>query len=306
MERSSTIILIFILLTVCNILIFIFRNTFHYQPYRSYNELYLNCKDCPQKWGQDYAAPTKKKEVYVATQISNSFIPDTASDFEKGVLIVDHIFSNLGHLSGRPSNDFLELSAMDQYLFSIKGGKDELWCGIYTGIASLFAASQGLTYRNIEIKIGNQSHMVWEVYLKNLKKWFLSDPTFGLLAVTDEYHNLLDLQTFKQKVAGRDKVFALKKVQDKYQYIPINKEEPYIQQYYPLYKSLDFYYYHTSLQKAYSSSEKLKRYVLPVTWYEIYSGQDKLNLFFCIKITFLFFWLVSIFYLRSFFIKFYR
>jgi hypothetical protein len=235
----------------------------------------------------------KGKEVNTAAKIADSFIPDTVSDYQKAILITDHIFSNFGHRSGAPSPSFLQLPSLDQYILAKQDSNQKLWCGIYTGMISLFAASKNIASRSIEMKIGNESHMVSEFYYSEANQWFLTDPTFGLLSLVDENEKLLDLQSFKKVLAEHKKVFALKRVQNTLQYVLLNGNETFLHDYYLPVQSLDFYYYHTSLQQAYATSEKIKRYFLPVSWYAIFSNEKRLNGIFYLRIFFLFIWFSS-------------
>src|SRR6476620_5745632 len=77
MRKRKITLIICLVLTTINIMVFISRKNFEYYPFATYSELYAPCdEDCVKKWSQfqnDYPAT----ELVEARKISDSIINDS-------------------------------------------------------------------------------------------------------------------------------------------------------------------------------------------------------------------------------------
>lgn len=275
-------------------IIYYYRDFFHYQPYRSYNTLYKPCNvACELLWKTDYLVSGITEQSEAKQIIADQLTDAPSATLARVTLVSKHIYETFGKRYGQPKAALLQLSPLNQYKFLSKNTTDSLWCGIYANMVSYFAWSQQITARNIEMKYHGDSHVVSECYIPELKKWIFIDPTFGMLGLKNEQGIWFDLQSFRQALRRNERIFVLKNINGQLQFTPLNLNESYLNHYYKPTNSTDLYYHHTSLREAYKPLEKVKRYLLPVSWYYIYDPGDKTNIRFGIRLLFIFLWLLT-------------
>jgi hypothetical protein len=195
--------------------------------------------------------------------------------------------------TGKPSNELLNASPLNQYKMLCASDSMQLWCGNFAEIFSFFCWSQGIATRNIEILNPIDHHVLNECYIPALHQWVMVDPTNNLLLVSNEQNVYLNLQTFKGSIK-KTQPLTWQVVGDSVRQNKIDMNASYIRNYY----SMDYpsYYYHRiDNQKAYATSNKIKQYFLPVSWYDIYDNKAKGNAAFYLKLVFILFWLISFF-----------
>ena len=292
--KYKSLSLLFLFLTVINFVIYFYRDTFHYQPYRSYAELYKVCDiNCKTLWKTDFLASSTLEQAE-ARKISKRWLANTPnSSLTKANLLSKYIYETFGHRYGQPKATLLQLSSLAQYRFLNQHTSDSLWCGIYSGMFSYFAWSQNIITRNIEMKYRGDSHVASECYIPELRKWVVFDPTFGMLGLQNTQGTWLDLQTFREALRRNEPIYVLRSMSGKLELMPLERDTWYLDHYYTPANSTDLYYHHTSLHKAYKPLEKLKRYLFPVSWYDIYDSGSKTNVLYRIKIFFIVLWLLS-------------
>lgn len=292
--KNRSLLLLFLLLTAINLIVYFYRDRFHYQPYRSYAELYKECNtDCKALWKTDFLASSDVEQTE-ARQISEPWvanIPD--STLTKATLLSKQIYETFGQRFGQPKAALLQLSPLNQYKFLNQNTSDSLWCGIYANMVSYFAWSQNIIARNIEMKYSGDAHVVSECYIPELRKWIFMDPTFGMLGLKNAQGVWLDLQSFREALRRNEPIDVLRSKDGKPEWMPLERDAWYLDHYYAPTNSSDLYYHHTSLQEAYKPWEKVKRYLLPVSWYYIYDPSDKTNIWFGIRLLFIGLWLLS-------------
>lgn len=288
-----TLVSLFFVLAVINGEIFYFRDRFQYIPYSSYAALYKECDaDCSREWMQDFDS-TRNAEVREARELSRTWLPPTpVPDLEKMALLAGHVHEKFGSRAGSPAADLLAQTPMEQYKTLSTRSSDSLWCGIYSRMFSLFALSQHITTRIIDMSYPGDTHAVSECYLPSLDKWVLVDPTYGLLALKSEEGEWLDLQAFRNELRQNKRIFALTSTGGQLQLKPLDTNAGFLNHYYKRTNSTDYYYHHISLEEAYKPLQKVKRYIFPVSWYRIYNRGNKTNLLFFIKSLFFFSWLL--------------
>jgi hypothetical protein len=283
---------IFILLTVINIVVFIFRNHFSYQPYADYNSLYAPCNDeCVKKWKQyadDYASELKE-----AKQITDSVVQEFSRTSDKVIAIENFLYRRFHKQIGKPTIDLMTSSPLNQFKKLNSSDTIQLWCGNFAHMLSLFCWSQGIVTRNVELQHATDKHLLNECYLPESKSWMMADITNNLLAVTTQDEKFLNVISFKDSLKKKPKLNIIKSIgTNSLQTISLQSISMPVQ--YVSEDPIDFYHY-TDNYKSYSATEKIKRYFLPVPWYETYEPKNPGNLPFYLKELLIFLWLVSFF-----------
>ncbi|ANE52431.1 hypothetical protein [Flavisolibacter tropicus] len=294
MKRRNLIVL-FVALTAINLIIYYYRDYFHYQPYRDHSFLYKECnEDCEALWKTDFKTSHYKEQIEAKRSVASWLLDSSNSTLVKANQISKQIYDDFGKRYGHPKAYLLQLSPFNQYKALNTNTGDSLWCGIYAGMFSYFAWAQNIITRNIEMKYSDDSHVVSECYIPELKKWIVVDPTFGMLALKNEQGVWLDLQSFRNELRNNKTIYVLKSANGKLAFEPLHLNEHYLNHYYKPTNSTDLYYHHTSLQEAYKPVEKLKRYLLPVSWYYVYDAENKTNIRFGVKLVFIILWVLVI------------
>lgn len=292
MPRKRIYLFIFLFLTAANIIVFVFRDHFNYQPIAEYNALYAPCNEsCLRKWEQyadDYSSELKE-----AKQITDSIVARYATTSDKVIAIENFLYKKFYQQMGKPTVDLMESSPLNQFKKLSSSDSMQLWCGNFAHMLSLFCWSHGIVTRNVELQHPGDKHLLNECYLPESKSWMMADITNNLLGISTPDGKFLNVISFKDSLKampelnvtqstatdslGTNSIHSLK--------IPVQyiAEDP-----------VSFYHY-TNNFKSYSAAEKLKRYFLPVSWYEIYEPKNRGNLLFCLKEILIFLWLVSFF-----------
>ena len=294
MPRKRIYLFIFLSLTVANIIVFIFRDRFNYQPFANYNALYAPCNEsCSQKWKQyadDYSSELKEGK-----RITDSVVNMYSLTSDKVIAIESFLYRKFHKQMGTPGLDLMNLSPLNQFEKLSSSDSIRLWCGNFAHMLSLFCWSQGIVTRNVELQHTGDKHLLNECYLPESKSWMMADITSNLLAVTgpdEKYHNVI---SFKESLKGKPKVNVKQSVgKDSLQTLPLPSVK--ILSQYKADDPVNFYHY-TDNKKSYSTAEKIKRYFLPMSWYETYELKSTGNLTFYLKEILIFLWLVSFFVL---------
>lgn len=288
----------FILLSVVNILIFIYRDYFQYEPLSSAKDLYGACDaSCERKWEQ-YIHDYPEEELAEAKIITDALVKNRAATTEKILAIGNHIYKAFHLQSGKPSDSLLIASPLEQYKKLSTSETEELWCGNFAQMFSFFCWSQGIICRNIEIRNPGDHHVINECYLPEENRWIQADLTNNLLLVKDSTGRLLNFIEFRQGVTAKSKLQAFQFNNDSIRLQLIDPGNSYITEYYS--KSHPAYYYHRVNNKnVYSMPLKVKRYFLPLSWYEILNDTRAGNFLFYLKIFFIAIWIFTFFALFS-------
>ena len=137
-------------------------------------------------------------------------------------------------------------------------------------------------------------HVLNECYLPEEHRWIMVDLTNNLIVVRDNKDQALDLIRFFQTLeAGKPaKAEMVSKDSNRLETVEIFARAG-VPHYYLVRQPL--YYYHRVVhEQVYDWREKLRRYVLPVSWYDIYDEEGRSNLPFYIKDLLIGLWLISL------------
>lgn len=283
-NKRKYILVSFLVLTVINLAILFYRDKFAYHKIGTYSSLYSSDTF---KWKQfvfDYPAD----ELESAKNILDSSINIKGKTTANQVLEIGRMmYDRFNKQSGRPSAALFSLSPLQQYQILRSSDSEELWCGIYANMFAFFCWSKGIPCRIIEIMNPGDHHVVNECYLAESRQWAMVDLTYNQLLIWDKnnkrYLNFFDILkppkgNFLSIQASENSILSL----------------PFKLSFYDHYLNNDpavYYYYRINLSEVYKKAEKIKRYLLPVSWYEevnSYSG----NFLFYVKEFFVLLWLV--------------
>jgi hypothetical protein len=275
MPRKRIYLFLFLFLSVANIVVFIFRDHFTYLPFANYNALYAPCNEhCLQKWKQyadDYSSELKE-----AKQISDPVVKSYSQTSDKIIAIENFLYGKFHKQMGRPTLNLMNSSPLNQFKKLSSSDSIKLWCGNFAHMLSLFCWSQGIITRNIELQHTGDKHVMNERYLPESKSWMMADITNNLLAVTSPDEKFLNLVSFKESVKGKPNLNVKQSTStDSVQTVPFSSVK--ILSQYTADDPVNFYHY-TDNNKSYSTAEKIKRYFLPWSWYEIYQPKSTGNL----------------------------
>lgn len=295
MTRKKFITVAFILLTIANLAIFLSRDRFQYQPYRSYEYLYAACdKDCAKQW-EKFVHDFPEKDLNEARKILDSAnIHDSHFTFTKIIRIGNILYSRFHKQIGNPSKELLTSSPLLQYKKLCASTKEELWCSNFADMFSYFCWSEGIVCRIIEIMNPGDHHVVNECYLPETNEWVLVDLTSNMLLVKNKNNQLLNLLSFKDSLKNSSPVFALRAATDSIITEQVADTAFPIRTYYNKQTPLN-YYHQINLKKVYTTAHKIKRYFFPDSWYYIFDGRRHSNLLFYVKDVFAIAWLLSFF-----------
>ena len=291
--RRKLFLLLLIFTTIANSIVFYFRDRFHYQSYASYSDLYGRCtEECENKWKQ-FADDYSKNDLKDARRITDSISEKKIHTLDKLLAISDFLHNRFSKQSGKPSNELLQASPLDQYKMLCASPSEKLWCGNFAQVFSFFCWSQNIVSRNIEIMYPGDRHVLNECYIPEMGTWIMVDVTNNILLTRNSEGKFLDLIQFKEALEKNKPLSSLKADTGSGRQMTALSLQNVPAQYfsgYPIY-----YYHRVNNQKVYSAGEKLKRYFLPVSWYDIFDENKKhSNLAFYLKEILIFLWLVCL------------
>ena len=273
-------ILLLVLLLI-NGIIFFFRAHFNYTKYADYKEVYQ--ANSPEKW-KGLSESFSKQDLTIADSVlkANAVIQGNMSALEKTVAIGTFLRKTYQDHTGPLAISKQYSSALDLYTKTCTSNT-MLHCGHFSYIFPFFCASQGIIARYIGLSDKNAAHVMNEAYIPELHKWVLVDLHYNILLARDSSNQLLDLQQLRSilRKGGSAKIQSF--VNDSMLNQPVNQSTGFVKAHYL--PDFNYHYYYTiKRDKTVSLSEKIKRYLLPVNWYEVYRPGHNTNILFYFKL----------------------
>ena len=279
---------LFVLLTLINVAIYLFKDHFQYIKYSTYNDLYGECNDaCEQKWKSflpHYSATdiADSKVILQSLEINSS-----STTLDKIKRIGQHLYTNFHTQQGFPRDTIHKSEPPKQYKILKADTTQKLWCGTWAQMFAYFCGVENIICRYIEVFKPGDHHVLNECYLPEEKKWVMIDLTSGILLV-EKNKRLLNFQEFLSAAYQTTVVDAINFEKKSFNRVVYKND---VVKYYS--KEYPTYYYHvTNLERAYTPSEKIKRYFFPGYWCEIYSNTRHIPWLFYLKLIFIAGWLV--------------
>jgi hypothetical protein len=154
---------------------------------------------------------------------------------------------------------------------------------------AFFCWSEGIASRVIEIMNPGDHHVLNECYLPETREWAVTDVTSNNLLIRKSdargYANVLDLRNSPGQI-----ILSLQATDSSVE------SHPFGATFYKKYfgdKNPVYYYYRTNISEVYRPNEKIKRYFLPVAWYEEITQGPQDNWGFYFKQFFILLWLIT-------------
>lgn len=294
MRLKKIILYVFVILTVINGFIFVFRDSFAYQPYSLYSCLYQPCNDnCKEKW-QEIVNDYSETELQQTKHITDSIVSGIVSTINKVTAIVKFLHDRFYQQLGKPSMDLMNASPLIEYKKLCSSKSEQLWCGNFAVMAAYFCLSQGIVTRNIEIMHPGNHHVLNECYIPETKSWIMTDATNNLLLVKNKNGEPLNLVSFRDSLRKKSRLIAIQSTPGSTKTIEFEVNSSTIPVQYmaddPLY-----YYRHIDNNEVYKPLNKIKRYFLPTSWYEIYDNNTKhRNIAFYLKEILFLLWIAAV------------
>jgi len=276
---------------LANILFFIKRDkTGNYSKYSTYEQLYSeknNTDKQRRKWENPFKfiSVTEKNAAYQLTK-SEADITNNDLSFERMVKIGTWIISKFRECKvGKPTDSLSELPMLEQ-LKAITERKSPIWCGNYANMFLFFCKASSIETRIIEIINPGNHHVVNECFIPELQKWVIVDLTNNIIYCKNEKADFLNTLDLVRSSRKKEKVILYHSANDT---IVSKSEEPQFMAWnnYLINKPDIFYYYKINMKEVYSSKNKIKRYLLPISFFEIYSENPVSNFWFFVRLFFI-------------------
>ncbi len=282
--------ILFLLLTVINALLFVFKDRLQYLKYSTYNELYAPCNEsCKEKWGA-FMRPYNQASLNEARRLLQPLGLDTASSLSKIIGIGHHLYTKFNAQAGYPKGALHYAAPLDCYKILSADTAQKVWCGTYAVMFSFFCWSQNIVCRNIEIFKPGDHHMLNECWVPEINRWVMVDVTNNIVRA-EKSGQPLNTQDFVKAIGQPGSIALLSAGTMERKSLSAFEQSGGVNAYYNA--AYPFYYYHlTQPSEVYKPVEKLKRYFLPYYWYEIFSLEPKNNAFFWAKLFFAALWLI--------------
>jgi hypothetical protein len=294
MRRKRSIAVLLSVLTATNLVVFIFRDHFQYQPYASEASLYAPCATgCMKTWRQfadDYPPADLQAAKKIADPVIGSLRLTPARVLALGRFLYQQFYRQLG----TPSAELLAASPMDQYRSLKASDTVQLWCGNFAQIFAFFCWSEGIACRNLEIMNPGDNHVLNECYLPETNEWVMVDLTHNLLLVAGAGGIFLQEAGFTKALASGEKMKVWRAAPDSVNIGPLDTGKAALVRYYDK-KNPVYYYHRTDNAKAYSTINKIRQYFLPFSWYDILTDGERNNTLFYIREILALLWLLALF-----------
>lgn len=282
--------LFFVIVTVINAALFFFKDSLQYIKYSTYDELYGFCDEgCVKKW-DDFTLAYPSTSFEEGRKTLRSLRLDTGSTLSKIEAVGHHLYAKFNRQAGYPQDVIHRSAPLDDYKILSGDTTQKVWCGTYAMMFAFFCWSQNVVCRYVEIYKPGDHHVLNECWVPELKSWVMVDITNNLLRA-EGGNRILNTQDFVEALAKPDSLVVLSAGLMERKRFPGFEQNSGVTNYYNA--AFPFYYYHlTQAAIIYRPLEKIKRYILPVYWYEIFSSRPKGNLLFWTKPFFAVLWLL--------------
>lgn len=282
--------ILFSAITIINLAIFFCRDKFTYHKYATRSSLYSTDTLRWKKFIDDYS----KQELIEAKIILDSLLDIENKSTSSKILEIGKLLYERFHKQlGKPSPLVSAATPLNQFKILDTSHSERLWCGNFAAIFVFFCWSEGIPCRFIEIINPGNHHVLSECYLSESKEWVLTDITTNHLLLFNRNRN-----KFENLLNVRDTLI------DSLQSLQMEQGEivtrPFMPGFYDKYFGRGnpiYYYYRINNFEVYKSGEKIKRYFLPITWYEEVNRTVSGNFLFYVKQFLILLWLFCLIFL---------
>jgi hypothetical protein len=208
-------------------------------------------------------------ELQQGKQLADSMIAGQKGTINKVTSIVKFLYDRFYEQMGTPTLDFSTSTPMIQYRKLCSSKNEHLWCGNFAVMVAFFCWSEGIVTRNVEIIYPGDHHVLNESYIPETRSWIVTDATNNLLLIKDKNDNYLNLASLKDSLQKKSQLVVIRSVNalGSIEQVELNYMKMPVQ----FTAQVPFQLYYTVYSNyIYKSSNKIKRYFMPTTWYEIY------------------------------------
>ncbi len=232
------------------------------------------------------------EEFTEVKKIMDSVLKDSLSGFDRVLQTGSFLYEKFHRQLGTPSAELPPLSPLQQFKLLSADTTQKLWCGQFAAMFSYFAWSQDIASRYIEMMKPGDRHVLNEAYIPELGRWVMVDLTNNLLALRNRNGAFLDLPAVQDSASVKAKISVYRSIEQDAVSDLVNAAElpDYYQQKWPLH-----YHHRISNESIYRFNEKIKRYFVPSSWYEIFDDKGGNNDLFQVKRVLFALWLLSFF-----------
>ncbi len=294
MNKKTILLIIFFALSFINLVIYFKRDYFFYQSFPSAASLYAPCNSaCIKKWKQfvsDYPGEQMQKAKNI---LDSSLTLSNLNTSDKALLIGNFLYRHFNKQTGIPSASLSSEDPLEQFKRLSRNDSEKLWCGTYANMFTYFCWCQGITSRVIEIFNPGDHHVINEYYSPEKKQWIMVDVTNNMLMAEDSNQQFLNVLSFIERATSNSILTVYRSSEDSVKRNILNTADfsgkKYFKKDYQLY-----YYFRVNTKKVYETMAKIRRYLLPETWYSVYDfgGQTKNNFLYLVKVFLICTWLV--------------
>jgi hypothetical protein len=290
---NQKLFIFFLLLTLTNIAIFIFRDRFTYHPNATYSSLYSQCdQTCINKWKQFISDYPQQDLIEGKKMLDTVIKKKNISTSEKILSIAGFLYDHFNKQVGIPSS-VLFTSPLEQFKLLNSNNSLKLWCGNFAFMFTYFCWSEGITSRVVEIKNPGDHHVINECYLPETGKWVMIDVTSNQLLTKNKDGQFLNFLKYKEALKKNFPLFKLAISKDSVEEKKIDTSDINLKQYFKTDHPV-YYYYRVNDKKIYTTVSKIKRYFLPDSWYELYDNNEHSNILFYAKLLFFILWFIAL------------
>jgi len=286
--RKNT-ILLFSLLTVINIIIFLYRDHFIYHKYGTYSSLYSSGIGNWKESLGDYS----NAELQEARNILHFSVDTKEQSSRSKILGIGKFLYNRFYRQLGKAQNILATTPLRQYNILSSSDSIKLWCGNFADMFCFFCWSEGVPSRLVEIMNSGNHHVVNECYLSESNEWVMVDLSDNNLLLMDKesnrFENLLHLRD-----STPSRLISLQAADSSIVASPFKAD--FYNKYFGNGNPI-FYYYRLNDSAIYRLQEKVKRYFLPVAWYEEVNPSPSGNGAFYLKEIFAVLWVFALFLL---------
>jgi len=300
-RKNYIAISLLLLIAAINIFFFFKRNKFgNHKHYVSYDNLYSEKNNQPElrkRWNNTFRFNgIQEKDSARKLAISKAKITSNDSSLQEIIKIAKWISNEFRGISkGQPIDSVLRLPMLEQYEATVKN-QTPIWCGTYANMFLFFCKASNIETRIIEFFKPGDHHVINECYLPELKKWIAVDLTYNYIFFQNESYKLLNTLDIKKAVENNRLLFVNQAVSDTLIVKKVDGKSIAWEQY--LRFNPDIYYYkETNPAHIYTTKDKIKRYIFPISHYSIFTTAKQSNIWFFIRTFFIYTLFLLIVYL---------
>ena len=289
-KNNATIL--FSVITIVNLAIFFYRDKSTYHKYATRSSLYSADTLKWKKLIYDYP----KQELNEAKLVLDSLVDlENKSTSSKILEIGKLLYERFHKQQGRPSSTVARATPLNHFRILNSSTSERLWCGDFAAMFVFFCWSEGIPCRVVELSNPGNHHVLNECYLPESREWVLADVTTNHLLLFNKNRN-----SFENLLNLKDALWdSLQSFQVEGREIVTRSFMPGFYEKYFGHENPIYYYYRINNFQISKNSEKIKRYFLPIVWYEEVNKTPMSNFRFYARQFFIVLWFFCLIFLAK-------